>query len=665
MKRSLSVILRVALFLVLFGAVFYVVDKTLQFKYDDGVTPMEDFYSYPEDSIDVLLLGSSHLGVNIDTTLLCSQYGIASYKLWGSTQPIWNAYYDLAEALKTQHPKVVVLEALGLSHDTEYYEYANAVKNTLGMRWSKNKLDAILASYQPDERNNAFFPLSQYHSRYAELIEKDFSYYFWDAPHSEHNTKNWNAVCPMGEPSTTQATLPLGEKQLTYLKKILYLCNKQDIPLVVLTAPYTIPEDERARLNTANAFLTEAGVAQLDCLTNYKAYGFDFSTDFGDTAGHLNSTGCAKLTAILGEYLTTHYDLPDRTGDPLFAYDLPSDAAYVLGAPFVGDGATAFLDTRQKLFAGDADWTIFTRFSTVCSSEEKVLFSCFSESEPYRGLLVRLTGDGQLDVITGSNYYTKLDLPQKEWVTLAILKNGDRYTFYLEGEPVGQAESSCERYDGTLLLGAERMANNTLGRLSAVSIDRFELYDTAKTEAEAQQWTEENRQLPSRAQQLEALRAQYTGLSPYTLPEAFIGDGATCVDTGVQLYADPDADWRLTADLVLDAADGTYLSCFNEEEGAYRGLLVRKTQDTLSVQVGSSAQLSTLVYPSAQNELVIEKRGSTYTVSLNGASLGTVESPCAPYYGTLLVDAERGYDLQPFRYAALTVSSLTVTPLNE
>ena len=61
---------------------------------------------------------------------------------------------------------------------------------------------------------------------------------------------------------------------------------------------------------------------------------------------------------------------------------------------------------------------------------------------------------------------------------------------------------------------------------------------------------------------------------------------------------------------------------------------------------------------------MIEKRGSSYTVSLNGQSLGTVDSPCDAYAGTLLVDAERGYDLQPFRFAALTVSHLTIEPLN-
>ena len=660
MRRNIEIFLRILLALALFCGCFYVVDTTLEFKYDDGVTPMSDFYSFPEDSIDVLLLGSSHLGVNLDTTILCNDYGIGAYKLWGATQPVWNSYYNLAEALKTQHPKVVVLEELCLSHDVEYYEYANAVKNTMGLRWSRNKVEAIFASYEPEDRLNAFFPLSQYHSRYAELTEEDFHSYFWDNRLSEHNTRDWNAVCPMPEPSETTDRQPVGEKQMTYLKKILYLCKKNNIPLLVMKAPYSAPEAEKARLNTVNDYLKEEGIPVLDCLTNFREYGFDYATDFGDTAGHLNSTGCAKLTAILGQYLKDNYDLPDRTGDPLFAYAIPQDAEFILGKTFTGDGQVEFLDTGKTLYSGSRDYTIFARFATQCDSGEKVLFSCFSETEPYRGLLVRLAEDGMLDVVVGSNYYTKLALPEKEWATLAITKSGDQYTFYLEGKQAGSAQSGCESYGGTLLLGCERMANNTLGRLSAVQIDRFELYDNAKSSAECLSWTAENRVSPSREQILESWKAAYAGIEAYTLDAPFRGDGEACLDTGVRLYADPKADWHLTADLLLDDQDGTYLSCFNEEVDAYRGLLVRKSGNTLTVQVGGGAGFSTLVFDGTHNTLDIEKTGSSYTVTFNGTLLGRLDSPTQPYYGSLLVGAERDYDLEPFRQSALTVWSLTV-----
>jgi hypothetical protein len=39
--------------------------------------------------------------------------------------------------------------------------------------------------------------------------------------------------------------------------------------------------------------------------------------------------------------------------------------------------------------------------------------------------------------------------------------------------------------------------------------------------------------------------------------------------------------------------------------------------------------------------------------------LGTADSEALSYYGSLLVGAERDYDLEPFRQSALTVWSLT------
>ena len=61
MKRKIEILLRILLALALFCGCFYVVDTTLEFKYDDGVTPTRDFYSFSEDRNDVLMLSSEKL----------------------------------------------------------------------------------------------------------------------------------------------------------------------------------------------------------------------------------------------------------------------------------------------------------------------------------------------------------------------------------------------------------------------------------------------------------------------------------------------------------------------------------------------------------------------------------------------------------------------------
>ena len=122
---------------------FYIMNATMQVKYEDGVLSMQDFYQYPENSIDVLMLGSSHLGSNIDPTQLYEEYGIASYNLWGSAQPTWNTYYFLKEALEYQTPKVVVLETYVVAQDNDTTGYGTLIKSTAGMKYSENKYNAI------------------------------------------------------------------------------------------------------------------------------------------------------------------------------------------------------------------------------------------------------------------------------------------------------------------------------------------------------------------------------------------------------------------------------------------------------------------------------------------------------------------------------------------
>ena len=59
---------------------------------------------------------------------------------------MWNSYYALKEALKTQKPKLVMLEAFATLWDMEYSDATRIIKNTFGMAPSVNKLEALADS---------------------------------------------------------------------------------------------------------------------------------------------------------------------------------------------------------------------------------------------------------------------------------------------------------------------------------------------------------------------------------------------------------------------------------------------------------------------------------------------------------------------------------------
>jgi len=92
--------LRVVAFLLILVLVYLGVTVVLKPKTTDGIQVMDQYRSLPSDAVDVLFVGSSHVGMNVDNAALLDEYGIASYTCWSGMQTLWGSYYYLREALQ-------------------------------------------------------------------------------------------------------------------------------------------------------------------------------------------------------------------------------------------------------------------------------------------------------------------------------------------------------------------------------------------------------------------------------------------------------------------------------------------------------------------------------------------------------------------------------------
>ncbi|MCM1237166.1 MAG: hypothetical protein NC489_44420 [Ruminococcus flavefaciens] len=119
-KKVIQLIIFTAIFLILLNSIY----KVFSFKYGDGILGLTKFYELDNNTVDVLILGSSHAFENINTGVLYDSYGMAAYILSGSVQPYWNTYYYLMEALKTQKPQLIVLDAFASTFNDEYSDYS-------------------------------------------------------------------------------------------------------------------------------------------------------------------------------------------------------------------------------------------------------------------------------------------------------------------------------------------------------------------------------------------------------------------------------------------------------------------------------------------------------------------------------------------------------------
>lgn len=491
MKKAFAIIA----FLVLLGCTYMAVDRVLSIKTEDAIGTMEKYQVLPKDTVDVLLVGSSHVGMNVDNRLIWDEYGIASYNLWGGMQPLWNSYYYVKEGLKHQQPKLVVVEVFLAGTEADYSSKDVAIKNIHALPFGLDKLQAALASYPTwQEAAEAVWGLPYYHNRYGELTEQDLTpdLYTRDLGVSTINlTMDRVTQVNMLDYSAITAEENLSKKNEEYLYKIIDLCKSMKVELLFLISPYEAKENEAMRLNRLTSIANKNGVPVLNYLKCWQDIGLDTSVDFYDI-GHLRKSGIAKLSTAIGEYLHTHYDLPDRREDTKHIWsteesaeyktDTEVTAAYAMDTQFVGDGVARMIDTGVKLFDTEKDWTLDAELTMQQGANNGVYLSCFAEQPDigYRGFMIRQDTEDTVTIYVGGLLSWCYDLPAgRSRMHVVVVKQGSDYTIAVNGVVQTTLTSSCVPYDGNLLVGCQMDANGNIFRCGSAVVDALIVQDGA------------------------------------------------------------------------------------------------------------------------------------------------------------------------------------------
>lgn len=317
-------------FILLFLLLFVLFWRIFFFKYGDGIYSLSAFYELEEDSVDAVILGSSHAFEDINPMIIWEDAGIAAFDLCGSDQPMWNSYYYLKEALKTQHPRLVILEAYCLVSDIEYSDDSRIIKNVYGMKPSMDKLEALKVS-APKERWLEFgLEYIQFHRRYAELTSEDYRDYLDNEPFYSSwkgfgNNFNITVFEENKIPNNSGNRLKIPEKQKEYYQKIISLCQERGIDLLIVVTPYHDYNETHMGIFNSAADLAESyDIPFFNYNDDYDIIALDCKTDFAD-AGHMSYLGNAKFTHYFTEELLRLYEW-DSHGKGEAAYESWDDA---------------------------------------------------------------------------------------------------------------------------------------------------------------------------------------------------------------------------------------------------------------------------------------------------------------------------------------------------
>ena len=323
MKENVRFALRAAGFVLLTAMVLTYAVYVLTPKHDYGVCSMANLYDQPENSIDVLAVGTSLVYAGVNTNVLWAEQGIAAYDLSSAEQPFWISYYAIREALKTQRPKVILLDAKPATYPLDYSTRGRIILSTYGMRGIENRVGATLASVRrSSDAMGYLLALPQVHSNYAQLTAEDFRYPLdnggrgsdWKGFIEEDRVEShqrpslvWNGV-----------KRNINEREEAYAEKIFELAKDEGIPLILIGMPNPDYAHDHMYYNALASLAEEYGMLFWNYNDPSLRYGLRYSTDFADWQ-HLNVKGSVTFSKKLGQDLSELLELPDHRGDD--AYD--------------------------------------------------------------------------------------------------------------------------------------------------------------------------------------------------------------------------------------------------------------------------------------------------------------------------------------------------------
>lgn len=317
-RERLFFLVRAAAFAVVLMTVLFYTLYVLVPKHDYGICSITNLYQQKEDSVDVLVLGTSLAYAGVNTNVLWEEYGISSYNLCGAEQPYWISYYYLQEALKTQSPKVIVLDAKASTYTKDYSSRGRTFLGTTGIADPAIRLKAIRASVKEEDFLSYVIGFPQLHSYYSQVKWDNFAY----PPDNAGRGKDWKgyieatATEEHSRPSLVwvDTKVEIHARQEEYLRKIVELAQQTDIPLMFVGIPNPDYANDHMYYNSMWGIAEEYNLPYINYNDPALRFGLTYSSCFADWQ-HLNVKGSVVFSRKLGADLREMFDLPDRRGE--------------------------------------------------------------------------------------------------------------------------------------------------------------------------------------------------------------------------------------------------------------------------------------------------------------------------------------------------------------
>jgi hypothetical protein len=275
----------------------------------------------PSNSIDVLFVGDSGIYSDISPMAIYEKYGFTSYDYATPAASNLLSYYMLKEALKTQTPKVVVMDETSIfgQKESEPFtrQYIDVIPND---DVKKELLNDSIYNFDNAYKIGAYINFFRYHARWNKIKSSDFQVANYDITNKGYQLYKEHKNSKINDEYMDDVNDAIDFKN-SYLPESVIksknLCEALGIKFLLISIPDTtiwIQAKSKKMIN----WTKDNNISYYDLNYHFKDINLSFETDFLDEGMHLNVSGATKVSNYLGAYLLDNYNLPNHQSDPTY-----------------------------------------------------------------------------------------------------------------------------------------------------------------------------------------------------------------------------------------------------------------------------------------------------------------------------------------------------------
>ncbi len=323
--RAIAFMLVVILLLAFLSDLFKNTNKRHVFR-------QQEYDSLAAGTVDGLYIGTSGVDRYWIAGKAYEEYGMTVYPSSYDALPMWLYINVLEYDLQKQDPELIIVDIRGFLHvpeeDSQIFDVNS--RHVIDARdfFSASRMDAIWQTVKAEQaftgsslfQPDYLFSFLRFHSKWE---DKGFSFdelnpRMLDTLGFSRIRQSTATVKKVEYPKsqTKKAELPeINEQYLIQLCDRLQALGKD---VLFVSSPRVMNSTEQKAANRIGQVVEEYGYTYLDFNVGelVEKAQLDGNTDFYNDS-HVNFFGAEKYTAYLAMYIDTHYDLPDRRGDPV------------------------------------------------------------------------------------------------------------------------------------------------------------------------------------------------------------------------------------------------------------------------------------------------------------------------------------------------------------